>query len=122
MLKAIMMLLLAYVLVACNDTYAEAPQVVFSINNVCVYPNKAPERIVVFTSTYFQTYDKKENRLSVVGHGRTGVLNYSAYRARPMEWPLVQLWTVPQSTTETSVFVGAADVNDFVIQEPRNCN
>lgn len=121
-MRYLVALLLAYALVACNDSHAEVPRVVVSVNSICLYPNKSPEKIVVFTSTYFHTYNEKEKRLSVVGRGSVGVLNYSAYKARPMEWPMVELWTTPQSTTEISVYVGVADISDFVIQEPRNCN
>jgi hypothetical protein len=104
MLKMFTMLLLAYVLVACNDTHAQ------EYAGSCVFPATNPRTIVVY-----------ENPVAFKGAGRINALAFLPYRAEMRTGRLIAIWSVPETTSDSSKFIGWVDQSQFARQELRNC-
>lgn len=76
----------------------------------CVWPSTNP--------TAIRVYDMPTANQTA---GRTGVLAYLPYRAEMRTGRYIALWSVPETLTDYSQFLGWVDQSQFEVQEPRNC-
>lgn len=104
-MRYILVLLLAYVLVACNDSQAQ------EYAGTCVFPSSNPKVIRVY-----------ETPVASVENGRTNVLAFLPYRAEIRTGRLIAIWSVPETPTDQSRFIGWVDQFQFDRQDLRNCN
>lgn len=76
----------------------------------CVWPSINPKAIRVY-----------DMPIADQMAGRTGVLAYLPYRAEMRTGRYIALWSVPETLTDSSKFLGWVDQSQFEVQHPRNC-
>lgn len=106
-MKTILLILVAWILVAWND--ARADTVVMQ----CVYPAVVPTKIVVYANPVGEA--KSENKVG-----------YFAYKVGAEQNKRIAIWSVPDYSKEdpfelSDRFIGWVEKSQFELQDLRNC-
>ena len=104
MKKSFAALMIIGALIADHDARSE------EYSGACVWPSVNPRAIRVY-----------DTPIASQGAGRTGALAYLPYQVQMRTGRYIALWSVPETLSDSSQFLGWVDQSQFEVQHPRNC-